>query len=223
MQTVDMRVLVVEDDRDLAELIASGLRDQWFTVDVAGDGAAAIDKALATHYDVIVLDRDLPILHGDDVCRALQRSRSTARVLMLTASGTVDDRVDGLLLGADDYLPKPFAFTELVARLVALGRRPTVPADVTLTHGEIRLDLMRHEVTRGGSYIQLTRKEFGVLAELVRSRGQLCSAEYLLDRVWDENADPFTNAVRTVIKNLRRKLGEPEVIDTLVGRGYRLR
>ncbi|WP_036375512.1 response regulator transcription factor [Micromonospora sp. ATCC 39149] len=218
-----MRVLVVEDDVDLAELIAAGLRDQHFVVDVAGDGARAVEKALTTPYDVVVLDRDLPVLHGDDVCRALHRSASPARILMLTASGTVDDRVDGLLIGADDYLPKPFAFVELVARLVALGRRAAAPASSVLSRGDIRLDQARHEVSRAGRFIRLTRKEFGVLAELLRRDGALCSAEELLDRVWDENADPFTNAVRTVIKNLRHKLGEPEAIETVVGCGYRLR
>jgi DNA-binding response OmpR family regulator len=218
-----MRVLVVEDDVDLAELIAAGLRDQHFVVDIAGDGARAVEKALTAPYDVVVLDRDLPVLHGDDVCRALHRSGSPARILMLTASGAVDDRVDGLLIGADDYLSKPFAFVELVARLVALGRRAAVPASGVLSWGDIRLDRARHEVSRAGRFIRLTRKEFGVLAELLRRDGGLCSAEELLDRVWDENADPFTNAVRTVIKNLRHKLGEPDAIETVIGCGYRLR
>jgi DNA-binding response OmpR family regulator len=218
-----MRVLVVEDDVDLAELIATGLRDQRFVVDVAHDGAAAVEKASTTPYDVIVLDRDLPVMHGDDVCRALHRSASLARILMLTASGAVDDRVEGLLAGADDYLPKPFAFVELVARLRALNRRVAAPASTLLARGDIRLDTARHEVTRAGRFVRLTRKEFGVLEELLRHDGGVCSAEELLGRVWDEQADPFTNAVRTVMKNLRHKLGEPEAIETVIGRGYRLR
>jgi DNA-binding response OmpR family regulator len=218
-----MRVLVVEDDEVLAGLIADGLRDQGMVVDVSHDGADAISRATLTEPDVLVLDRDLPILHGDDVCRALARAGAPSRVLMLTASGSLDSRVEGLFLGADDYLAKPFAFTELVARVVALGRRAPVRAPTTLRWADITVDVGRHEVRRGERFIQLTRKEFGVLVELLRADGELVSAERLLDRVWDEHADPFTTAVRTTVKNLRQKLGEPDQIMTVVGRGYRLR
>jgi DNA-binding response OmpR family regulator len=217
-----IRVLVVEDDPALAELLLSGLRDQGMVVDAARDGAEALIKTETVRYDVVVLDRDLPVVHGDEVCRALVRTNSPSGVLMLTAADGVDNRVEGLLLGADDYLPKPFAFSELVARIIALSRRgaPRVPS--VLRRGDIVVDGGRHEVRRGHRMIHLTRKEFGVLAELMRAEGQLVSAEQLLDRVWDENTDPFTNAVRTTMKNLRAKLGKPDPIVTVVGRGYRL-
>jgi DNA-binding response OmpR family regulator len=218
-----MRVLVVEDDEVLADLIAEGLREQDMVVDVAHDGAEAVSRATHIGPDVIVLDRDLPILHGDDVCRALVRAGSPARLLMLTAAGSIDSRVEGLMLGADDYLAKPFAFTELVARVVALGRRSPVRQPATHRRGDLTVDIDRHEVRRGDRFVQLTRKEFGVLVELMRADGELVSAERLLDRVWDEHADPFTTAVRTTLKNLRQKLGEPDPILTVVGRGYRLR
>jgi DNA-binding response OmpR family regulator len=216
------RVLVVEDDRALAGLIAAGLRELGLVVDLAHDGVEAMVKVDVVPYDVVVLDRDLPLLHGDDVCRALVRAGNPAKVLMLTATTAVEDRVNGLMLGADDYLGKPFAFTELVARILTLDRRRGERAPAVLRRGDVVLDLGRHEVRRGERFIQLTRKEFGVLAELVRADGELVSAEQLLDRVWDENADPFTGAVRTVIKNLRAKLGEPDPIRTVTGRGYRL-
>jgi DNA-binding response OmpR family regulator len=218
-----MRVLVVEDDEVLADLIAEGLREQDMVVDVAHDGAEAVSRATHIGPDVVVLDRDLPILHGDDVCRALVRAGSPARLLMLTAAGSIDSRVEGLMLGADDYLAKPFAFTELVARVVALGRRSPVRQPATHHRGDLTVDIDRHEVRRGDRFVQLTRKEFGVLVELMRADGELVSAERLLDRVWDEHADPFTTAVRTTLKNLRQKLGEPDPILTVVGRGYRLR
>jgi DNA-binding response OmpR family regulator len=218
-----MRVLVVEDDEVLADLIAEGLREQDMVVDVAHDGAEAVSRATHIGPDVVVLDRDLPILHGDDVCRALVRAGSPARLLMLTAAGSIDSRVEGLMLGADDYLAKPFAFTELVARVVALGRRSPVRQPATHRRGDLTVDIDRHEVRRGDRFVQLTRKEFGVLVELMRADGELVSAERLLDRVWDEHADPFTTAVRTTLKNLRQKLGEPDPILTVVGRGYRLR
>jgi DNA-binding response OmpR family regulator len=216
------RVLVVEDDRALAGLVAAGLRELGLVVDVAHDGVEAMVKVDVVPYDVVVLDRDLPLLHGDDVCRALVRAGNPAKVLMLTATAAVEDRVNGLMLGADDYLGKPFAFTELVARILALGRRRGERAPAVLQRGDVVLDLGRQEVRRGERFVQLTRKEFGVLAELVRADGDLVSAEQLLDRVWDENADPLTGAVRTVIKNLRAKLGEPDPIRTVAGRGYRL-
>jgi DNA-binding response OmpR family regulator len=218
-----MRVLVVEDDTVLAELIADGLREQDLVVDVVHDGASAVDRASQIRPDVVVLDRDLPILHGDDVCRALIRAGSPARVLMLTASGSVDSRVEGLTLGADDYLTKPFAFAELVARVTALARRTPLRRPTLIHRGELSMDVGRHEVRRGDRAVQLTRKEFGVLEELMVAEGELVTAEQLLDRVWDEHADPFTTAVRTTLKNLRQKLGEPDPIMTVVGRGYRLR
>ncbi|WP_033338683.1 response regulator transcription factor [Catenuloplanes japonicus] len=217
-----MRVLVVEDDATLAEIIAEGLREHDLVVDVTRDGAEALERAAQIAPDVIVLDRDLPVLHGDDVCRALVRTGSTARVLMLTADGAVESRVEGLALGADDYLPKPFAFIELVARVTALGRRGEVRQPTVLRRAGITVDVGRHEVRRGDRSVQLTRKEFGVLTALLRADGELISAERLLDTVWDEHADPFTGAVRTTLKTLRQKLGEPDPIVTVIGRGYRL-
>jgi DNA-binding response OmpR family regulator len=217
-----MRVLVVEDDETLAELIADGLREHDHVVDVAHDGATAIDRAAQIGPDVIVLDRDVPVVHGDDVCRALVRAGSAARVLMVTAAAAVDSRVEGLSLGADDYLPKPFAFTELIARVAALGRRVEPRRPTVLRWADLVVDVDRHEVRRGDRHVHLGRKEFGVLEELLRADGQLVSAERLLDRVWDEHTDPFTTAVRTTMKTLRQKLGAPDLIATVVGRGYRL-
>lgn len=218
-----LRVLVVEDDTVLAALIAKGLREQNMVVDVVHEGVEALSRASGVVPDVIVLDRDLPVLHGDDVTRALIRQGSPARVLMLTAAASVDSRVEGLLLGADDYLAKPFAFSELIARVTALGRRAPARVPSVLRRGDLRLDVRRHEVHRADRTIALTRKEFGVLTELMRAEGELVSAEDLLNRVWDEHADPFTTAVRTTLKTLRQKLGEPDPIITVVGRGYRLR
>ncbi|MFJ9518485.1 response regulator transcription factor [Kitasatospora sp. NPDC101801] len=217
-----LRVLVVEDDTVLAGLVAEGLREHGMVVDVVHDGAAAVSRALDVVPDVLVLDRDLPVLHGDDVTRALIREGSPARILMLTAAATLDHRVEGLQLGADDYLAKPFAFRELIARVTALGRRAPDRRPVVLTRGDLHLDIGRHEVRRAGRPVALTRKEFGVLTELLRADGELVSAEHLLNRVWDENADPFTTAVRTTVKTLRHKLGGPDPITTVVGRGYRL-
>ncbi|GAB7050658.1 response regulator transcription factor [Catenuloplanes indicus] len=217
-----MRVLVVEDDEALADVIADGLREHDLVVDVAHDGAEALERARQIGPDVIVLDRDLPFLHGDEVCRALVRSGSPARVLMLTAAGAVESRVEGLMLGADDYLPKPFAFIELVARVTALGRRTPPRRPTVLRRGGITLDVGRHEVRRGDRPVQLTRKEFGVLTALLRAEGEVVSAERLLDTVWDEHADPFTGAVRTTVKTLRQKLGDPDPIVTVIGRGYRI-
>lgn len=217
-----MRVVVVEDDEVLAELIADGLREHHLVVDVVHDGAAAIGRVGQIDPDVVVLDRDLPLVHGDDVCRALVRSEAAARVLMLTAAGDLQSRVEGLYLGADDYLAKPFAFAELVARVVALGRRAPNRMPLTYHRDDLIVDVDRREVHRRGRSIQLTRKEFGVLIELLRAEGKLVSAEQLLDRVWDEHADPFTTAVRTTVKTLRQKLGKPDVIKTVVGSGYRL-
>jgi DNA-binding response OmpR family regulator len=189
---------------------------------VAFDGDDGYRKAAMTRYDVIVLDRDLPGISGDDICRRLADEGLLTRVMMLTASGTVEDKVSGLALGADDYLAKPFAFAELVARVRALGRRTTPAAPPVLTAGDIELDSARRTVSRAGETIDLTRKEFGVLETLMMAHGAVVSSEELLDRVWDENADPFTTTVRVTMMTLRRKLGEPPIIDTVVGSGYRI-
>jgi DNA-binding response OmpR family regulator len=216
-----MRVLVVEDHATLAERIAEGLRDAGMAVDVVGDGATALDSAGANGYDVIVLDRDLPRVHGDRVCRSLAGSDNTARILMLTAAAGVDDRVDGLELGADDYLGKPFAFAELVARVRALGRRaPSSPP--VIRHADLTLDRARHRATRAGRPLTLTRKEFGVLEMLLAAGGAVVSSEELLEHVWDANTDPFSNIVSVTMTRLRRKIGPPGLIETVVGRGYRM-
>ena len=216
-----MRVLVVEDQAELADDIADGLRDQGIGADVAYEGSAAIEKALLNSYDVVILDRDLPRIHGDAVCATLVSSPSQARILMLTAAGTVGDRVDGLNLGADDYLTKPFAFAELVARVRSLARRsPAAPP--VIARGDIVLDRARRRVSRGGRPVPLNRKEMAVLEELMIADGGVLSAEDLLERVWDENADLFTRTVTVTIGRLRRKLGEPDPIETVIGVGYRL-
>jgi DNA-binding response OmpR family regulator len=216
-----MRVLVVEDHVELATDVADGLRDQGIGADVAHDGSAALEKALMTAYDVIVLDRDLPRVHGDAVCATLAGSASQARILMLTAAATVTDRVDGLNLGADDYLVKPFAFAELVARIRSLARRaPAAPP--VLVRGDITLDRARRRVSRAGRPVPLNRKELAVLEELLTADGGVVSAEALLERVWDENADPFTRTVTVTIGRLRSKLGPPELIETVIGSGYRV-
>src|SRR5215470_2757373 len=216
-----MRVLVVEDQAELADDIADGLRDQGIGADVAYDGSAAIEKAVLTRYDVVVLDRDLPRIHGDAVCATLVGSGSRARILMLTAAGTVADRVDGLTLGADDYLIKPFAFEELVARVRTLARREPAPPPV-LVRGDIVLDRARRRVSRAGQPVPLSRKELAVLEELLVADGAVVSTEELLERVWDENADPFTRTVTVTLFRLRTKLGEPDPIETVIGSGYRL-
>ena len=217
-----MRVLVVEDERRLADAIARGLRNEGMAVDVAYDGTEGHQKSTFTRYDVVVLDRDLPGMHGDDLLKDLISAGDIVRVLMLTASAGVDDRVEGLSLGADDYLAKPFAFSELVARIRALGRRTTPAAPPVLRAGDVELDPARRTVTRAGAPIELTRKEFGLLEVLLAAGGQVVSSEELLERVWDENADPFTTTVRVTVMTLRRKLGEPGLIDTVVGAGYRV-
>ena len=217
-----MRILVVEDEIQLAEAVARGLRREGMAVDVATDGEDGYRKAALTRYDVVVLDRDLPGMSGDEVCRKLSEDGVLTRVMMLTASGTVEDRVAGLALGADDYLPKPFAFAELVARVRALARRTTPAAPPVLTAGDIELDSAKRTVVRNGEHVELTRKEFGVLETLLMAQGAVVSSEELLDRVWDENADPFTTTVRVTMMTLRRKLGEPAIIDTVVGSGYRI-
>jgi DNA-binding response OmpR family regulator len=215
-----MRVLVVEDHVTLAARIGEGLRDAGMAVDVVHDGATALSGAAAIDYDVIVLDRDLPVVHGDSVCRTLADG-ADARILLLTAATSVDDRVDGLELGADDYLGKPFAFPELVARVRALARRaPSAPPLVR--RGDLTVDRARHRAARGGRALSLTRKEFGVLEMLVAADGGVVSAEELLEHVWDAFADPFSNVVSVTLTRLRRKLGPPPLIETVVGRGYRL-
>ncbi len=218
-----MRVLVVEDERDLADAVVRGLSRQGFAVDLAQDGAEALDKTWASTYDVIVLDRDLPAVHGDDVCRELTGGGSLSRILMLTASGTVDDRVQGLGLGADDYLSKPFAFSVLVARLHALGRPAQRPLPPVLRRHDIVVDPARGLASRRGRSLDLTPKELAVLRILLAAEGVIVSAEELLERAWDENADPFTNTVRVTLSTLRRKLGEPPLIETMTGMGYVIR
>jgi DNA-binding response OmpR family regulator len=214
--------LVAEDERMLADSIAEGLRAEALAVDVVYDGDAALERLGVNDYDVLVLDRDLPVVHGDDVCRAVVDSGALVRVLMLTAAAAVPARVDGLRIGADDYLTKPFAFEELVARILALGRRARPAAPPALERAGIRLDPSRQEVVRDGRYVRLARKEFGLLAELMRADGTIVSAERLLEKVWDEHTDPFTNTVRVTLMKLRRKLGEPQVIETVPGAGYRI-
>ncbi|MFI7280893.1 response regulator transcription factor [Micromonospora chersina] len=217
-----MRVLVVEDERNLADAIARGLRKRGMAVDVAYDGDAGHEAAFVTRYDVVILDRDLPGVHGDRICADLVASGALTRVLMLTASGTVADRVEGLQLGADDYLPKPFAFDELVARVQALGRRATPAAPPVLEVADLVLDPARRVVSRRGEPVDLTNKEFGVLAELIKARGAVVPSEELLERVWDANTDPFTTIVRVTVMTLRKKLGDPPLIETVVGAGYRI-
>jgi DNA-binding response OmpR family regulator len=217
-----MRVLVVEDEVQLADAVARGLRREGLAVDVANDGNEAYGKAAIIRYDVIVLDRDLPGMSGDDLCRRLADEGVLTRVLMLTASATVSDKVAGLALGADDYLTKPFAFAELVARVRALGRRTTPAAPPVLGAGDLVLDPAKRTVTRSGRQVDLTRKEFGILETLLMAQGAVISSEELLDRVWDEHADPFTTTVRVTMMTLRRKLGDPSLIDTVVGSGYRI-
>ncbi|GAA5164422.1 response regulator transcription factor [Amycolatopsis dongchuanensis] len=217
-----MRVLVVEDEEPLADAIARGLRREGMAVDVALNGDDGHEKATVTRYDVVLLDRDLPGMSGDDLCKEIVASGELTRVLMLTASGTVSDRVEGLSLGADDYLAKPFAFPELVARVRALGRRATPAAPPLLAAGDVELDPARRTVRRGSGPVELTRKEFGVLEVLMAAKGAVVSSEELLERVWDENADPFTTTVRVTVMTLRKKLGEPGIIETVVGSGYRV-
>jgi DNA-binding response OmpR family regulator len=213
---------VVEDDQEMAEAMALGLRRQSMAVDVSLDGPSGFEHAVTNDYDVIVLDRDLPGMHGDDICAELVAAGCRSRVLMLTAAATVDDLVDGLGLGADDYLPKPFDFPVLVARIGALARRahPAVPP--VLRAHDLVVDTPQRRAFRGNRALELTPKEFGVLELLVASGGRTVSAEELLERVWDEAADPFTNAVKITVSRLRSKLGDPPVIDTVAKVGYRI-
>jgi DNA-binding response OmpR family regulator len=215
-----MRLLVVEDRRVMADSIARSLRREGMAVDVAYDGATALELAAINSYQVVVLDRDLPRVHGDEVCKKL--AGGDTRILMLTAAGTVDERVDGLTIGADDYLAKPFALAELVARIRALGRRAAPARPPVLVAAGIALDPHRQRATRDGRPVDLTSKEIGVLEALLAAEGGVVSAEQLLEQVWDAHTDPFTNTVRVTVANLRRKLGDPPVIDTIVGAGYRV-
>jgi DNA-binding response OmpR family regulator len=217
-----MRVLIVEDHRDLAETLAAGLRREGMAVDLVFDGEAALERATVNRYEVVVLDRDLPGVHGDEVCRELVGQGQPVRVLMLTASSTIEDRVEGLTIGADDYLSKPFAFAELVARVRALARRnqPAVPP--VLSHADLKLDPGRRVAQRAGRRLDLSPKEFAVLELLLEADGRVISAEELLERGWDEAIDPFTNTVKVTVSRLRRKLGEPPLIETVAQAGYRI-
>ncbi len=217
-----MRVLVAEDEPRIASAVARGLRREGMAVDIAPDGAAALYKARVYPYDVVVLDRDLPELHGDDVCRALTAEQPRTKVLMLTAARSTDELVAGLALGADDYLPKPFRFAELVARLRALGRRTGEARPPVLEAGDVTLDPARRVATRAGQELDLTVKEFGVLQALLEAQGAVVTPEALLERVWDENLDPLSNTVRMTVMTLRRKLGDPPLIETVRGSGYRV-
>jgi len=217
-----MRVLIAEDEPFLADAIQRGLRLEAFAADVATDGAEALEKLAVNDYDAIVLDRDLPTVHGDDIARRLAAEPDSPPILMLTAASTVADRVSGLELGADDYLVKPFDFQELVARLRALHRRNAPARPPVVQHGGIRLDPFRREVYRDDRFVRLSRKEFAVLAVLMEADGGVISAERLLEKAWDENADPFTNAVRITVSSLRKRLGAPDPIETVAGVGYRM-
>ncbi|MGW2144102.1 response regulator transcription factor [Nonomuraea bangladeshensis] len=217
-----MRVLIAEDERVLAEVVASGLRKEAMAVDVVHDGSAAVERAMTHDYDVIVLDRDLPAVHGDDVCRTLAAGRVPARIIMLTAASDLRSKVEGLGLGADDYLTKPFDFPELVARLRALARRVPQAVPPVLTRAGVTLDPGRRQVFRDSRYVALSPKEFAVLEVLMRAEGTVVSAEVLLEKAWDENVNYFTNSVRMVVMTLRKKLGHPPVIETVPGAGYRL-
>ena len=217
-----LRVLVAEDEQVLADAIGRGLRREGMAVDVVSDGAEALDRLGVNGYDVVVLDRDLPSVHGDDVCRTLAAEPASPRVLMLTASAGIDDRVDGVSLGADDYLPKPFAFAELVARIRALGRRAAPALPPVLSRRGVTVDPARRVASRDGQFLRLTNKELAVLEILLAADGRVVSAEELLEKAWDEHADPFTNAVRVTVMKLRKKLGRPPLIETVPGAGYRM-
>lgn len=217
-----MRVLLIEDDEELANGIAVGLRRAHLAVDVALDGRTGLQRALLADYDVVVLDRDLPGIHGDEVCARILEAGGRTRVLMLTAAAGVDDLVDGLGLGADDYLSKPFVFAELLARVSALIRRAQPAIAPVLVHGDLRVDTARRRAERAGLSLRLGPKEFGVLELLLGAQGRVVSAEELLERVWDEAADPFSSAVKVTISRLRRKLGDPPMIETVPEAGYRI-
>jgi DNA-binding response OmpR family regulator len=217
-----MRVLLVEDHVELADTVAAGLRREGIAVDVALDGHEALARLALTDYDVLVLDRDIPGVHGDQICRSLVADGRDGRILMLTAAGSIEDRVDGLGLGADDYLPKPFAFAELVARVRALARRSGTQLPPVLVHDDLRVDPANRLASRDGRRLSLSPKELAVLEYLLGARGRVVSAEELLAHVWDENADPFTTTVKVTIRRLRAKLGEPPLIETVPRAGYRI-
>jgi DNA-binding response OmpR family regulator len=217
-----MRVLVVEDHPKLATTIATVLRREGMGVDVVFDGADALDQVEINRYDVVVLDRDLPRVHGDVVCQTIASEGSAGGILMLTAASTIDDRVEGLGLGADDYLPKPFDIAELIARIRALGRRAHAALPPTLVHGDLQLDTARRVATRGGTRLPLNPKELAVLEQLLSAQGGVVTTEELLESVWDEAADPFTNTVRMTVSRLRAKLGGPPIIETVARAGYRI-
>lgn len=217
-----MRVLVVEDERYMARVLEIGLRREAIAADVVHDGATALERVAVYDYDAVILDRDLPGVHGDEVCRQIVAKRLGCRILMLTAAGRLGDKVAGLGLGADDYLAKPFDFPELVARLRALYRRSPMAHSPVLSHADLSFDTHRRRVTRAGTELRLTPKELAVLELLLRADGGVLSAEYLLDKAWDAHTDPFTNAVRLVVHTLRRKLGEPQLVHTAIGAGYYL-
>lgn len=219
---VAMRVLVVDDHEELAETIGAGLRREGMAVDVVHDGAEALVRTWDNGYDVVVLDRDLPVVHGDDVCRQMIEQGHHSRVLMLTAAGTIENCVQGLSMGADDYLSKPFAFAELVARIRALARRTQPPVPPLLVHGDLHLDPAMRTATRGGRRLVLTPKEFTVLELLLSARGCVVSPERLLESGWDEAADPFTHTVKVTVSRLRQKLGDPPLIETVPRGGYRI-
>jgi DNA-binding response OmpR family regulator len=217
-----LRVLVVEDDVEMAETVALGLRRAQMAVDAVYDGLSALERASVSDYDVIVLDRDLPLMHGDEVCTRLVADGCRSRILMLTAAASSDDLVDGLGIGADDYLPKPFDFAVLVARVQALARRAEPALPPVLRHGELVVDTSQRRAWRAERQLDLTPKEFAVLALLVSAQGRSVSAEELLERAWDEAADPFTQAVKITVSRLRAKLGGPAVIETVAKSGYRI-
>jgi DNA-binding response OmpR family regulator len=219
---VGVRVLLVEDHVELARTIAGVLRREGMAVDLAFDGEQALDRIGVSSYDVVVLDRDLPLVHGDDVCKRIIADGSPSRVLMLTAAGALEERVGGLGIGADDYLPKPFAFVELVARIRALARRGGTPVSPTLVSGDLRVDTVQRTAVRAGRPLELSRKEFAVLEYLLAAQGRPVTAEELLEHVWDEAADPFTTTVKVTIRRLRTKLGDPPVIETVAQGGYRI-
>jgi DNA-binding response OmpR family regulator len=217
-----VRVLVIEDDVEMAETVAIGLRRERMAVDIASNGPSGLDKAIANDYDVVVLDRDLPGLHGDEICADLVESGCRSRVLMLTAADSVQEVVDGLGLGADDYLSKPFDFPVLVARIRALMRRAHPALPPILRAGDLVLDTARRRASRGDRQLELSPKEFGVLELLLASQGRTVSAEELLERVWDEAANPFSSAVKVTLSRLRAKLGDPPLIETVAKSGYRI-
>lgn len=218
-----MRLLIVEDEPALADNLAKGLRRRGYAVDVASDGQGGLDRALVNDYDVVILDRDLPIVHGDDVCRRLRAAQRPVRILMLTAAASLDELVEGFDLGADDYLTKPFRFAELLVRVGALSRRSTGVVSTVQRVDDLEFDRGRHEVRRNGREVQLTAREFAVLGILLAADGSVVSAEELLERAWDEMADPFTASVRVIVSRLRAKLGEPPLIATVIGAGYQIR